>query len=479
MTTPSGASSFLDPFPSTLYSPAHRAWAAHVRSFVEKHLTEQVVEECEREARVPRELIKASYDAGIWAARAPVALGGTPPPMLPKGDKADAIYELILVDELSACGAQAVVMELLGNFAMVLPLLDAFASPHLRELLIQPMVRAETFCAFALTEPLQLESKPPPPQLKKKPPTASSAEAALSVPKKPAGPRGPRMRTTAKKQLDGSFVINGEKMYISYGARADYILTACTIVDPNGSGTVGEKDVASPAAMSLIVVPATSPGVTITPMRLHGWHAHSTTRMSFKDVRVPGKMLLVDGQQSSTELLSLLFNLLQSNTTGERFFTSVMAYRSARICLEDTLAFARGKKIGFKGDQRLIASSAVRYAIVQMVVEVQSMRGMVEQLAVHTAREDATSRDSDPSSASPPKRSRALAQQTALVKYACVQGLKKCTEKAITILGASSVAVGSGPGARIERIERDAKVNATAGSSENTLLDFVAKQAKL
>jgi alkylation response protein AidB-like acyl-CoA dehydrogenase len=473
MTSESSAASLLEPFPSTLYTPAHRAWAAHVRSFVQQHLTEEVVEECEREARVPRELIKASYHAGIWAARAPVALGGTPPPMLPQGEKADAIYELILVDELSACGAQAVVMELLGNFSMVLPLLDAFASAELRELLIRPMVQAETFCAFALTEPLQLESKPPPPQPKHQP---SIPAAASAPPKKPAGPRGPRMRTTATKQADGSFILNGEKMYISYGARADYILTACTIVDPTSGGR--EKD-APPAAMSLLVVPAKSAGVTIKPMRLHGWRAHSTTRMYFKDVRVAGNMLLVDGRHSSAEFLSLLFNLLQSNTTGERFFTSVMAYRSARICLEDTLAFARGKKIGMKGDQRLIASSAVRYAVVQMAVEVQSMRGMVEQLAVQTAREAATSQETGHPSTSPPKRSRALAQQTALVKYACIQGLKHCAEKAITILGASSVAVGSGPGARIERIERDAKVNATAGSSENTLLEFVAKQAKL
>lgn len=475
----SPGAALVDPFPSVDLTVGHSAWRQQVRAFVAKHLTPQVVEACESQERVPRELIQASYEAGIYAARAPAALGGTPPSSLPAGARFDATYEMILVEELSACAAQGVVMELLGNFAMILPLMDAFASAEMRAKIIRPMVRAEVFCSFALTEPVQLQDQSKSASLHKSKPAAAPGDSAVpassSSPRSPsAGRRGPRLRTTATRQPDGSFVVTGEKMYISYGARADYVLTACTIVE----ATAGVD--APPAPMSLLLIPAKSLGVTITPMRLHGWRAHSTTRMRFQEVAVPANLLLVDGRQSSAQLMALLFSLLQSNTTGERFFTAIMAQRSARICLDDSIAFARAKTIGARGEKRLIDSSAVRHTLVQMAVAVQANRLMLEELARQTASEQAAAAsESDSSPTLPFKQSKALAQQTALVKYACVVGLKQCAQSAVTILGASSVAVGSGPGARVERIERDAKVNATAGSSENTLLEFVAKQAKL
>jgi acyl-CoA dehydrogenase len=485
----SPAAGLLDHLPSTRWTPQHAAFRLQVRAFVDRHLDAHTIDQCERTGRVPHSLLQASYAAGIYAMRAPIELGGTPPSMLAVGERVDAWYEFILVDELSSCGAHGIVTELIGNFGMLLPILNAFASEEIRQTIVRPMIRAEIFACFAFTEPLVPVDAPASKPAARRPPAPAAAAASTPPPVRAAARRGggPRMRTTATRCDDGSYIVKGDKQFVSFGARSDYIVTACTIVQPTATdGKDATSSAAAPAAaaaLSLILVPSNIPGVTITPMPLHGWHSTSTTRISFLGVRVPGRLVLVDGSTSSDALRRLLFGLLQSNVTQERYVTSIMAHRSARICLEDALDFARQKRIG--RDQRMIDSSVVRQQLVHMSMMIQQNQHLLESLTAHMAQEDTTNGSASSTAAvdhatpPSPRRSKSVAQQTALVKYACTHALTHCAHTASVICGSSAVARGVGPGGRIERLVRDGAVNATAGGNENILLEFVAKQAKL
>lgn len=471
MSSPS--SSLVDLLPSSCFTHQHQAFREKVRNFVKTELTDEVVEQCEREGGATRALIKKSYQAGLYAMRAPLALGGTPPIGIGADGVVDALYELILVDELSACGAHGLVTELIGNFGMLLPILDAFATDEMRAAIIRPMIQADVFACFAFTEPPPT-STPTPNQAADTSSSSNSnrSKAPAGISRSPghrAGSGGPRMRTRATKSADGfSYELTGEKMFISFGARSDYIVTACQIADSNES--------TGPAGLSLLLVPSQSAGVTITPMRLHGWHSTSTTRIRFDKVRVPAHLLLVDGGASSTPVLGLLFHLLQSNVNQERFVTAIMANRSARVCIDAAIEFARSKRI--PNERRLIDSQAVRQDIVHMAMMVQQNTRLLESLAVHMAAADhAAATTSHGKSAA--RWSNPLSQQTALVKYACTHSLTHCAQVAGRIVGMSALACGGGLGGRIERIKRDAAVSANTGGNENVLAEFVAKRAKL
>ena len=71
------------------------------------------------------------------------------------------------------------------------------------------------------------------------------------------------------------FVVNGSKMFITGGMRADYFTTA---VRTGGPGMGG---------ISLLLIEADRKGVARTNLKKQGWWASDTAALYFDDVRVP------------------------------------------------------------------------------------------------------------------------------------------------------------------------------------------------
>ena len=310
------------------FTAAHSTFRQHVRAFVREHLTAAVVEAAEAAGRAPAALLRASYAAGLFALRAPVSLGGTPPAGT-TGGQFDLLFDVLLVSELSRCGAMGLVTELMGSFGMLLPLLQAFGGAELQPLM-QQMVRADKFICLAVSEP------PLPPTRQGKAP-----------------PRRPGLRTTATLTADGSsYEVSGEKIYISFALRADFILTAVQLL-PSASATATTDSTAAasyasssspPPALSLLLIPRSATGVRVEAMQMSGWRSTSTARITFSSVRVPASALLVDGSgERGSGVPRQLGLLMRANVTRERFITGVMAAACARVCLDDAIEFARNK----------------------------------------------------------------------------------------------------------------------------------------
>ena len=130
-----------------------------------------------------------------------------------------------------------------------------------------------------------------------------------------------------------------------------------------------------------------------------------------------------------------------------------------------------------------IQNAAIREQIVDMAAKVVAAETFLEHTAMMLSTADANaaaSASAGASTASSSQQHRAQVHLVALLKYSSSRTLEAVVSAASSILGAAAlVRGGRGPGARIERIRRDAHVNAAAGGGSHTLLEFVAKQAKL
>jgi alkylation response protein AidB-like acyl-CoA dehydrogenase len=102
------------------------------------------------------------------------------------------------------------------------------------------------------------------------------------------------LQTRADRDGD-HYVINGEKLWTSVASDADYIWLA-TRTDP---------EAAKHAGLSMFIVDAKSPGVTITPMDLLS--DHDINIVHYEDVRVPAKNL-VGGENKGWKLITAQLN---------------------------------------------------------------------------------------------------------------------------------------------------------------------------
>ncbi|MFI6454643.1 acyl-CoA dehydrogenase family protein [Streptosporangium amethystogenes] len=187
-----------------------------------------------------RELQAQAKKEGLWALGHPRELGGGGLPFL------DYVY----VNEVQ--GRSEFGQLALGTFTLQDSLmLRLHASPEQRERFLAPLVQAEIWPSFAMTEPNVSSSDPT------------------------------QLQTTAV--LDGDeWVINGHKWFTTGADRAAYTTVMCRT----------ETDTAPHLAFSMILVPTDTPGYTIvrdTPvLGIDGGHCE----VRYSDVRVPAANLL-------------------------------------------------------------------------------------------------------------------------------------------------------------------------------------------
>jgi alkylation response protein AidB-like acyl-CoA dehydrogenase len=103
----------------------------------------------------------------------------------------------------------------------------------------------------------------------------------LAITEPSAGSDVANLRTTATKSADGkTFVVNGEKKWITNGVFADYFTVA---VRTGGEGMGG---------ISLLLLERSMPGITTRQMKCSGAWCSGTTYITFEDVVVPVENLV-------------------------------------------------------------------------------------------------------------------------------------------------------------------------------------------
>ncbi|MDO9112994.1 MAG: acyl-CoA dehydrogenase family protein [Polaromonas sp.] len=347
----------------------------------------------------PRALYHQAADLGLLALGYPEALGGTP-----------ASWRLRNAMMLALCryGGSGGVLASLFSHNIGLPPVLAHGSAALQQAVIPPVLRGEKIAALAITEP-----------------GGGSDVAAL--------------RTTALR--DGAdYVIDGEKVFITSGMRADFITVAVRTGDCGSKGSGG---------LSMILVPGDSPGLSRTRLEKMGWWCSDTAQLRFDGVRVPASHLL--GEEGGG------FKIIMGNFNGERLAMSAAALGFAQACYDEALDWARQRKTF---GSTLVDKQVIRHKLVDMQMRIASTQAWVDAVA---DRADAVDQGPD------------WVAHVCMLKNHATQTMQFCADQAVQILGG----MGFMRGTKSERIYREVKVMMIGGGAEEIMKDLAARQLGL
>lgn len=256
---------------------------------------------------------------------------------------------------------------------------------------------------------------------------------AVAVTEPDAGSDVKGIRTTARREGD-HYVLNGAKMFITNGVHADlYCVAAKT--DPTAKPS---------QSVSIFLVEKGTPGFTVSrALDKHGWRSSDTAELSFVDCRVPADNLL--GQEGRG------FYAIMSNFQNERTVIGAMAMGEAQAAIDLTLDYVRTRK-AFGAP--LWEKQAIRQKLATLAGKVEAGR----QLVYHAAWLDAQGFDATREVSMAKAYCGELVNE---VMYACLQfhgGMGYMRESAI------------------ERMTRDARVQAIGGGATEVMLEEVAKR---
>ncbi|MDP3355943.1 MAG: acyl-CoA dehydrogenase family protein [Polaromonas sp.] len=342
----------------------------------------------------PRALYRQAAELGLLALGYPEALGGTP-----------ASWRLRNAMTVALCryGGSGGVLASLFSHNIGLPPVLHHGSPPLQQAVIPAVLRGEKIAALAITEP-----------------GAGSDVAAL--------------RTTARR--DGAdYVLDGEKVFITSGMRADYITVAVRTSESKGAGGI-----------SMILVPGDSPGLSRHALQKMGWWCSDTAHLRFEAVRVPATHLL--GEEGGG------FKMIMGNFNGERLAMSAGALGFAQACYDEALDWARQRKTF---GSLLTDKQVIRHKLVDMQMRIASTQAWVEALA---DRADAGEHGAE------------WVAQVCMLKNHATQTMQFCADQAVQILGG----MGFMRGTKSERIYREVKVMMIGGGAEEIMKDLAARQ---
>ncbi len=158
------------------------------------------------------------------------------------------------------------------------------------------------------------------------------------------------LRTRATP-VDGGWVVNGEKTYITNGVRAHFMVTAVKTTEEGGHHGI-----------SFLIVDRQE-GVTCSALHKLGWRASDTATIAFEDVFVPSENLLGAEHEG--------FKLIMANFQWERLAMALGAVGAMRAAWERTAAYARERQAF---GRPLSGHQAIRHKLADMATSVYTCR---------------------------------------------------------------------------------------------------------
>jgi acyl-CoA dehydrogenase len=288
------------------------------------------VPEWEEAREFPRELFTRAGELGFLGLKYPVELGG---------QGGDYIHDAVWAEELAASGASGGVAAGLGaQTGIATPPVFRFGTPDQHERFLRPAIRGEKICALGITEP-----------------GAGSDVASI--------------RTFARK-VDGGYVVNGSKTFITNGVRADFLVCAVKTTEEGGH-----------QGMSFLILERDMPGYEVSrKLEKMGWHSSDTGELSFTDVEVPDANLL--GEENKG------FYLIMANFQWERLLMALGAVGGMKRLLEVAIEYALERE----AFGRPIAKfQVIRHKIAEIGVKLEAARSLTyDCLRRFSEGEDAT-----------------------------------------------------------------------------------------
>jgi alkylation response protein AidB-like acyl-CoA dehydrogenase len=300
------------------FTPEHEELRKSIRAFVEGELAPHA-EEWEAAKDFPDWVFKRMGDLGLLGLSYPEEYGG---------GGGDYLCNIVLGEEMTRCNSGGVAMAVAVQTDMAVPPLYKFGTEEQKQRYLVPAIKGEKIFCLGISEPN-------------------------------AGSDVEGIETTATKVDDG-WVINGRKIFITNGRRAD-VMTLVAKTDRD----------AAHKGISLFVVDTDTEGFEVArTLDKVGMHTSDTAEITFTDMFVPDDALL--GKEGEG------FYNISWELQGERLIGAAGAVAGAQRAFEAALAYAGqretfGKPIG--------KHQAIRHALADMATEVEATRRLVYDAA--------------------------------------------------------------------------------------------------
>jgi acyl-CoA dehydrogenase len=387
LATKAGAGVAAPRRPIPPFTEEHEEFRRAVRRFVETELLPHAPE-WEAAGWFPNDVFRRLAELGYIGLKFPPEYGGDGDPV------ADAVF----AEELARCGSGGLAAGIGAHCGIALPPIWRFGSEEQKQRYLVPGIRGEKIAALAITEP-----------------DAGSDVASI--------------RTRARK-VDGGYLVNGSKTFITGGVRADVLVTAVKTTESGGH-----------QGISFLIIER-GPGVESRALQKLGWHASDTALISFDDVFVPSESLL--GQENRG------FYLIMANFQWERLLMALGAVGGMQAAFERTLSYARqrrtfGRPIG--------SHQVIRHKLAEIALAIEAGRDVTySALRRYAAGEDAT-------------------REVTIAKLATQRTAFEVMDSCLQIHGGNGYMAEYG----IERAARDARLGPIGGGTDEIMKEILGR----
>ncbi len=265
------------------FTEEHEAFRKAVRAWVEKELTPHALE-WDRAGIFPRELFKQAGELGFLGINHDPKYGGS---------GLDYWFVTAFSEELTRSQNAGVNMALLVQSQMATPIINELGTDEQKREFLEPALKGEKIAALGVSEP------------------GCGSDVA-------------NIRTTARRDGD-DYVINGSKMWITNGTRADFI----TLGVRTGEAGYG--------GISLVTFPTDVKGFTVSKkLDKVGNLSSDTAILYFEDCRIPRRYVIGEENEG--------FYHIMTNFQGERLVGAITTVAGMERMMEDAIRYGNERE---------------------------------------------------------------------------------------------------------------------------------------
>ncbi len=304
--------------PRTLFNADHEAFRDTFRRFMDKEIG-PFHAAWEEQGYVDREVWRKAGQNGFLCMTMPEAYGGA---------DADKLYSVVQMEELARGGFTGIGYGL--HSEIVAPYLLHYGTEAQKAKYLPLLASGEMVGAIAMSEPA-------------------------------AGSDLQGLKTTALKQADGSYLLNGSKTFITNGWHADLVIVVAK-TDP-AAGAKGT---------SLFLLESGTPGFEKGKrLKKLGLKAQDTSELFFDNVKLPADQLLGGAAHEGRGFIGLMEQL-----PWERLQIAIGAVAAAQAAIDWTVDYVKERKVF---GQAVGAFQNTRYKLAELQTQVQVARVFVDK----------------------------------------------------------------------------------------------------
>ncbi len=298
------------------FTPEHRQLSDTVTRFVDREINPHVRDWEAAENYPAHEVFAKLGKLGLLGLKYPEEFGGA---------GLDFSYSMVMAEALGTCDCGGVPMSIGVHTDMCTPALARFGSDELRREWLAPSIAGELVGCIGVSE------------------VGGGSDVAA-------------IKTVARK-VEGDYVINGSKMWITNGLQADW----CCLLANTSEGAPHKNK-------SLIIVPMDAAGITKHKIRKIGMNSSDTAQLFFDNVRVPRRNLI--GQEG----MGFAFQMLQFQE--ERLWGAASSLKGMDKLIDLTIAYTRERQAFGKS---ILDNQVVHFRLAELRTEVEALRALTYQ----------------------------------------------------------------------------------------------------